>query len=114
MTTNDTADPAATFHHDGRAADAEEDVEDGSGQHTMMVRCNGAAVYAAGANKVPMDLMDGRLTAAGHRRLVQSASEANFKMLRIWGGAGNIILARRFVLKTDHLPRQARANHRKR
>ena len=33
-----------------------------------------------------MDLIDGRLTAAAHRRLVQSAAEANMNMLRVWGG----------------------------
>ena len=83
---------------------------DGSGQHTMFFRVNGAALYARGANKIPMDLMDGRLTAGernhfaqttvlgwqrfhaggavseGHRRLVQSAAEAGFTVMRIWGG----------------------------
>lgn len=40
---------------------------------TMMFRVNGAPIYARGGAKVPMDLMEGRFTAAGHRRLVQSA-----------------------------------------
>ena len=43
---------------------------------------NGAAVYARGGNKIPMDLIDGRLTAVAHRRLVQSAAEANMNMVR--------------------------------
>ena len=38
-------------------------------------RVNGAAVYARGGNKIPMDLIDGRLSAVAHRRLVQSAAE---------------------------------------
>ena len=45
---------------------------DGSGQHTMFFRVNGAALYARGANKIPMDLMDGRLTAGEHNRFAQT------------------------------------------
>merc|ERR1719399_1463720 len=33
-----------------------------------------------------MDLLDGRMSAVSHRRLIQSAVEGNFNMLRIWGG----------------------------
>jgi hypothetical protein len=36
-----------------------------------------------GVIQVPTELLDGRMTARGHRRLVQSASEANFNMLRV-------------------------------
>eukprot|EP01052_Picozoa_sp_SAG31_P020589 SAG31_NODE_1556_length_7893_cov_1.993585_3_plen_376_part_00 len=61
--------------------------ETGTGQHTMFFRVNGAPLFARGGNKVPMELLDGRMTVAGHRRLVQSAKDANFNMLRIWGGA---------------------------
>ena len=60
--------------------------QNGTGQFTMFFRVNGAAVYARGANKVPMDLMEGRLTADGHRRLVRSAAEGRYNMLRVWGG----------------------------
>ena len=35
---------------------------------------------------IPMDLMNGRLNAEAHRRLVQSASEGSFTIMRIWGG----------------------------
>ena len=52
-----------------------------------MNRVNGAAVYSRGGNKIPMDLLDGRMSATAHRRLVQSAAEGNFNTLRIWGGA---------------------------
>ena len=57
---------------------------DGTGQLTMFFRVNGAAVYARGGNKIPMDLLDGRMSAVAHRRLVQSAVEANFNTLRVW------------------------------
>jgi beta-mannosidase len=58
----------------------------GTGRLTMFFRVNGAAVYARGANKVQMDLMDGRMNAEANRRLVQSAAEGNFNLLRVWGG----------------------------
>ena len=57
----------------------------GTGRLTMFFRVNGAAVYARGANKVQMDLMDGRMSAEANRRLVQSAAEGNFNLLRVWG-----------------------------
>ena len=47
---------------------------------------NGAPVYARGGSMIPMDLMNGRLNAEAHRRLVQSASEGSFTIMRIWGG----------------------------
>eukprot|EP00040_Diaphanoeca_grandis_P024326 m.133582 g.133582 ORF g.133582 m.133582 type:complete len:1057 (-) comp29683_c0_seq3:38-3208(-) len=58
----------------------------GTGQFTMFFRVNGAAVYARGGNKVPMDLLDGRMSADATHRLVQSAVEANMNTIRVWGG----------------------------
>ena len=77
VTFNDT-DPVAV-----KAAQSQE----GSGSLTMMFRVNGAAVYARGGSMVPMDLLNGRLSAGAHRRVVQSAAEGNMNILRIWGGA---------------------------
>ena len=48
------------------------------------MQVNGAAVYARGGSMIPMDLLNGRLSAEAHRRLVQSAAEGNFNTLRIW------------------------------
>jgi hypothetical protein len=70
---------------DGQAV-ADAPNQNGTGQFTMFFRVNGAAVYARGANKIPMDLMEGRMTATAHHRLVQSAVEGNFNTLRVWGG----------------------------
>ena len=67
----------------------------------MFFRVNGAAVYARGAIKVPMDLMEGRMTAAAHHRLVQSAVEANFNTIRVWGGG--IWEPRAFLEAADEL-----------
>ena len=60
--------------------------EDGNGMFTMFFRVNGVAIYARGANVVPMEELDGRVTAAAHTRMVRSAAEAGFNMLRIWSG----------------------------
>ena len=76
VTINDT-DPATL-----QAAKA----QNGNGDFTMMFRINGAAVYSRGGSVVPMDLLNGRLSAEAHRRMVQSAAEGNMNVLRIWGG----------------------------
>ena len=72
VTINDTDVAAVTAAKD----------QDGTGQFGMFFRVNGAAVYARGGNKIPMDLIDGRMTAYAHRRLVQTAAEGNMNMLR--------------------------------
>jgi beta-mannosidase len=76
ITVNDT-DPAVA------AAAAK---QDGNGHLGMFLRVNGAAVYARGGNKIPMDLLEGRLSAEAHRRIVHTAAEGNMNMLRVWGG----------------------------
>jgi beta-mannosidase len=60
--------------------------KDGSGGFTMRVKVNGADVWARGANVIPMEELEGRLSDAAHRRLVQSAADAGFNTLRVWGG----------------------------
>jgi beta-mannosidase len=47
---------------------------------------NGVPFFAKGANWVPADAILSRLTPEHVRGLVQSAVEANFNMLRVWGG----------------------------
>ena len=59
---------------------------DGTDTFGMKLRVNGAAVYARGANVVPMDTQEGRYSALAHQRLVQSAAEGQMNVLRIWGG----------------------------
>ena len=59
---------------------------DGTDVFGMKLRVNGAAVYARGANIVPMDTQEGRYSALAHQRLVQSAAEGQMNVLRIWGG----------------------------
>jgi len=59
---------------------------DGTDQFSMHFRVNGAAVYARGANMIPMDELEGRYSADAHERLVTSATDAGMNMLRVWGG----------------------------
>jgi beta-mannosidase len=73
-----------TINDTDAAATAAAKDQDGSGQFGMFFRVNGAAVYARGGNKIPMDLIDGRMSASAHRRLVQSAADGNMNMLRVW------------------------------
>jgi beta-mannosidase len=61
-------------------------VTEGSGQHGMYLRVNGHAVWSRGANFVPMDQLEGRLSDDAHVRAVVSAANANMNMLRVWGG----------------------------
>ena len=62
------------------------DDEEGSGSNGMFFRVNGAVVLARGANFVPMDQLEGRLSDEAHRIAVQSAATANMNMIRVWGG----------------------------
>lgn len=47
---------------------------------------NGRKVFAKGANFVPADMIFARLDRARYERLTDLALEANFNMLRVWGG----------------------------
>ena len=66
--------------------DAYRESTEGSGQFGMYFRINGAVVVARGANFIPMDQLEGRLSSKAHKIAVQSASKANMNMIRVWGG----------------------------
>ena len=59
---------------------------DGTDSAGMRFRINGAPIFARGANVIPMDTMEGRYTAAAHRRMVWNARDGGMNILRIWGG----------------------------
>jgi hypothetical protein len=59
---------------------------EGSGTHGMFFRVNGAAIYSRGANMVPMEELEGRMSGASHRILVKSSADAGMNTLRVWGG----------------------------
>jgi beta-mannosidase len=47
---------------------------------------NGIPVFAKGANTIPFDMFQPRVTKAALRRVLQSAHDANMNFLRSWGG----------------------------
>ena len=47
---------------------------------------NGTRVFSKGSNWIPADSIYARVSDEKYDRLVQEAKEANFTMLRIWGG----------------------------
>ena len=59
---------------------------DGTDTMGMRFRINGAPIFARGANIIPMDNMEGRYTAAAHRRMVWNARDGGMNIMRIWGG----------------------------
>jgi len=60
--------------------------QEGTDSHGMYMKVNGKVVYARGANMIPMDEMEGRLSDESHEKLVENARLANMNMLRVWGG----------------------------
>ncbi|MFO1475622.1 MAG: glycoside hydrolase family 2 protein [Verrucomicrobiota bacterium] len=62
-------------------------VRDRDGQGTSLaVRLNGLPVFAKGANYIPQDNFQNRVTRATTEHIIRSAAEANMNMLRLWGG----------------------------
>ena len=47
---------------------------------------NGIPVFAKGANYIPFDMFEPRVSEAQQRRVLQSAVDANMNMIRGWGG----------------------------
>jgi len=47
---------------------------------------NGKSIYAKGANWVPASVFAGEVKIKDYEKLLTAASEANFNMLRVWGG----------------------------
>lgn len=59
---------------------------EGSGNFTMRWKVNGADLYARGGNIIPMEEMEGRMSADAHVQMVRSAKAAGFTAFRVWGG----------------------------
>lgn len=60
--------------------------KEGTSTLGMWWRVNGAPVWSRGANMIPMEELEGRLSGPAHRQLVASAVGANMNTLRVWGG----------------------------
>lgn len=59
--------------------------EDERGQSFTFV-INGIEVFAKGANAIPFDMFPNRVSPAQVRHVLQSARDAHFNMVRMWGG----------------------------
>ena len=53
---------------------------------SMVIRLNGVPVFMKGANYIPQDNFQNRVTQERCEHIVRSAAEANMNMLRVWGG----------------------------
>ena len=53
---------------------------------TCQLLINETPVFLKGANWVPLDVMAGTITAEKYEKAINLAYEANFSMLRVWGG----------------------------
>lgn len=60
--------------------------EPDSAGSTFYFRINGQPVFMKGANWIPADVFLPRIGKARYRQLLVAAKEANFNMLRVWGG----------------------------
>ncbi len=49
-------------------------------------KLNGVRVFAKGANYIPQDIFQDRVTPDHTKRLIESAVASNMNMLRVWGG----------------------------
>jgi beta-mannosidase len=49
-------------------------------------KLNGKPVFAKGANYIPQDMFQDRVTPDDYRRTINDALAANMNMLRVWGG----------------------------
>ena len=59
--------------------------KDASGR-SMYIRLNGVPVFMKGANYIPQDNFQDRVTKERYEHIIRSASDANMNMLRVWGG----------------------------
>ena len=59
--------------------------KDASGT-SLYVRLNGVPVFMKGANYIPQDNFQNRVTKERYEYIIHSATQANMNMLRLWGG----------------------------
>ncbi|MDD5603856.1 MAG: glycoside hydrolase family 2 TIM barrel-domain containing protein, partial [Eubacteriales bacterium] len=56
------------------------------GEKLFAITINNVRTFCKGGNWIPADSIYSRVTDAKYERLITEAAEANFNMLRIWGG----------------------------
>lgn len=52
----------------------------------MQIEINGRPIFAKGSNWVPPEIFPGLITRERYERLIDFAVQANFNLLRLWGG----------------------------
>jgi len=83
---NDQVEDSRSFRYGIREIELrQEPLGDEEGQ-SFTIAVNGVPVYCKGANWVPADSIMARVRPEKYESLVDDAVEANFTMLRVWGG----------------------------
>ncbi|MBK7935898.1 MAG: glycoside hydrolase family 2 protein [Lewinellaceae bacterium] len=59
--------------------------KDASGE-SFYFKLNGVPVFAKGANYIPQDIFQDRVTPAQYKNLLDDVAASNMNMLRVWGG----------------------------
>ncbi|MBU1097550.1 MAG: glycoside hydrolase family 2 protein [Bacteroidetes bacterium] len=59
--------------------------KDSSGT-SLYVKLNGVPVFMKGANYIPQDNFQSRVSRKRYEHIIKSAADANMNMLRVWGG----------------------------
>lgn len=73
------------FHYGIRTV-ALDTSRNGTGGRNFELVINGVSVFCKGANWIPNDTIYARVSKEKYVTLIEAAKEANFNMLRVWGG----------------------------
>lgn len=74
------------IRHGIRKVELKEDLINEEEGKQFAISVNGLPVFSKGANWVPADSIPANVTYDKYRELIYSAKDANFNMLRVWGG----------------------------
>jgi len=77
---------AVTFYYGIREVELQQEMLNGDDGQCFTFVVNGVPIFCRGANWVPADSLVSRVTPQHYEALLRDAIEANFNMLRVWGG----------------------------
>lgn len=49
-------------------------------------KVNNIPIFAKGANFIPIDLFENRVTSEDREYIIKTAMNSNYNMIRVWGG----------------------------
>lgn len=55
-------------------------------QSYFFFKINGQEIFAKGANFIPIDVFESRVTDLDREYIIQTALQSNYNMIRVWGG----------------------------